>query len=386
MNDSLAKKVKKFFIEKFQREPQVFFSPGRINLIGEHVDYNNGFVMPAAVDKGIYFAVAPNDENTARFFAADLNEEYAVPLDAIAKSNGWKNYVLGIVDQLQRNKYPIRGFDCVLSGDLPAGAGMSSSAAVECGLGYALNIIFNLHIDRILLAKLGQKAEHSFPGVNCGIMDQFANMMGKKDHVILLDCRNMEYKYLQFSLKNFSLVLINSKVHHSHASSAYNMRRRQCEEGFKILRSQFPLAQSLRDISEEDLMNHSDLMEQELFEKCLFVVQEINRTRKAAIMLEQNDLPAFGKLMFETHEGLSGLYHVSCEELDFLVDQAKQNESVLGARVMGGGFGGCTINLVHQEAVTEFVETATKAYQEKYNIVPEAYLVKLENGTAQLSA
>ena len=386
MNDSLAKKVKKIFIEKFQREPQIFFSPGRINLIGEHVDYNNGFVMPAAVDKGIYFAVAPNDEQIARFFAVDLNEEYSVPLDAVAKSNGWKNYVLGIVDQLQKKKYPIRGFDCVLSGDLPSGAGMSSSAAVECGLGYALNIIFDLHIDRMLLAKLGQKAEHSFPGVNCGIMDQFANMMGKKDHVILLDCRNMEYKYLRFSLKDFSLVLINSKVHHSHASSAYNMRRRQCEEGLLALHSHFPLAQSLRDISEEDLMLHCNLMNHEVFEKCLFVVQEISRTRNAAIMLEQNNLMAFGKLMFETHEGLSRLYHVSCEELDFLGDQAKQNEAVLGARVMGGEFGGCTINLVHQKAVAEFIETATRAYQEKYNIVPEAYIVKLENGTTLLSA
>ena len=263
---------------------------------------------------------------------------------------------------------------------------MSSSAAVECGLGYALNIIFDLHIDRMLLAKLGQKAEHSFPGVNCGIMDQFANMMGKKDHVILLDCRNMEYKYLRFSLKDFSLVLINSKVHHSHASSAYNMRRRQCEEGLLALHSHFPLAQSLRDISEEDLMLHCNLMNHEVFEKCLFVVQEISRTRNAAIMLEQNNLMAFGKLMFETHEGLSRLYHVSCEELDFLVDQAKQNEAVLGARVMGGGFGGCTINLVHQKAVAEFIETATRAYQEKYNIVPEAYIVKLENGTTLLSA
>lgn len=385
MNDLLAKKVKKIFLEKFHKEPLIIFSPGRINMIGEHVDYNDGYVMPAAVDKGIYFAIAENNSTNAVFYAADLNEDFSVPLDSILKNRGWKNYVMGIMDQLQKKKFLLKGFDCVFSGDVPVGAGMSSSAAVECGLGYALDALFNLHIDRILMAKLGQKAEHDFPGVNCGIMDQFANMMGKKDHVILLDCRSMEYNYLKLPLGEYSILLINSKVHHSLASSEYNVRRQQCEEGITYLKKFLPQMISLRDVCESDIVKHADGMDPEVYEKCLFVVQEIKRALNAAKCLEQNNLAAFGKLMYNSHEGLAGLYKVSCEEIDFLVDQAKQNPNILGSRIMGGGFGGCTINIIHEDHAEQFANAATVAYKKRFNIDAEPYYIRLENGTNQVN-
>ena len=386
MNDLLAKKVKKIFLEKFHKEPLIIFSPGRINMIGEHVDYNDGYVMPAAVDKGIYFAIAENNSEVASFYAADLNEEFSIDLNSIAKDRGWKNYVMGIMDQLQKKKYQLRGFDCVFSGDVPVGAGMSSSAAVECGLGHAIDLLFNLKIDRVLLAKLGQKAEHEFPGVNCGIMDQFANMMGKKDHVILLDCRSMEYNYLKLPLGNYSILLINSKVHHSLASSEYNVRRQQCEEGILYLKKFLPEILSLRDVCEPDLLKNKEGMNPEVYERCLFVVQEIKRALSAAKSLEQDDLIEFGKLMYASHDGLAGLYKVSCDEIDFLVDHAKQNPNILGSRIMGGGFGGCTINIIHRDHSDQFANSVIEAYKKKFNIVAESYSIRLENGTSLVNA
>ncbi|PWU02014.1 MAG: galactokinase [Bacteroidetes bacterium] len=386
MNDHLAKKVKKIFLEKFHKEPLIVFSPGRINMIGEHVDYNDGYVMPAAVDKGIYFALAENNTDTSTFYAADLNEEFSIPLNAIAKDRGWKNYVLGIIDQLLKKKYLLRGFDCVFSGDVPVGAGMSSSAAVECGLGHGLDLLFHLKIDRVFMAKLGQKAEHEFPGVNCGIMDQFANMMGKKDHVFLLDCRTLEYSYLKLPLGDYSILLINSKVHHSLASSEYNVRRQQCEEGIHYLKKNLPNILSLRDVNENDLKKYGEGMNGEVYERCLFVVQEIKRTVDAATCLEQNNLNRFGKLMYASHEGLAGLYKVSCEEIDFLVDLAKLNPNITGSRIMGGGFGGCTINIIHRDQADAFANSAIEAYKRKFRIEAEAYKIRLENGTSQVNA
>ena len=369
------------FAKKFTTTPRLYFAPGRINLIGEHVDYNDGFVMPAAINKGIWYAVAPNTTNFASFYSTDLHETLSIKLTNIHKMDGWKNYVLGVMDQLQKAGYTIGGFDCVFGGNLPVGAGMSSSAAVECGLLVALNDLFQFGLDRIAIAKMAQRAEHTYPGVKCGIMDMFANMMGKMDHVILLNCMNLDYKYLPLPLTDYSIILINTKVHHSLAGSAYNERRNECAEGFKILKSVVPGVASWQDLKVEDVEKNKEHLPENIYKRCLFVTGEIERTLKASGHLEKNELQPFGQLMFETHDGLSKLYEVSCPELDFLVEQAKQFPAIIGSRVMGGGFGGCTINLVKTSEWSAVTQTITAAYKQAFNIDAEVYDMALSDGT-----
>jgi len=373
--------VLKKFTEKFSTTPLLVFSPGRINLIGEHVDYNDGFVMPAAIDKGIWYAVAANNTDTAHFYAIDLDESFSVNLSEIHPVKGWQNYVLGVLDQVQKRELELGGFDCVFGGNLPVGAGMSSSAAVECGLLYALNEIFQYHLQRTTIATMAQKAEHTFPGVKCGIMDMFANMMGKMDHVILLNCLTLDYKYLPFDVSDYSIILINTKVHHSLAGSEYNLRRQECAQGFAILQSFLPEAKSWQDITTEDVERHKEELTGTIYQRCLYVVQEIERTLQAATHLENNDLKAFGALMFKTHEGLSKLYEVSCKELDFLVDQAKSYQGIIGSRVMGGGFGGCTINLILKTEWPTITKKIVAAYKEAFNIEAEVYDMATSDGT-----
>jgi len=379
-----AQRIDKIFRDRFAATPRMYFSPGRINIIGEHVDYNDGFVMPAAIDRGIYFAISVNDSRQANVIAPDLGQEYSFDVDDIQKNKGWRNYILGVLDQFQKEHLTLPGFNCVLGGDLPSGAGMSSSAAVECGLAWSLNEAMGWKIGRMKIAKLCQKAEHTFPGVMCGIMDQFANMMGKTGHAILLDCRNLEYHYLPLPLEDYTIFMLNTRVHHSLASSEYNLRREQCEEGVHIIQQHMPAVQALRDIREKELYDFIDLMPSEIFQKCLFVVQEISRTRQAAKLLEQGRLEDLGKLMFNTHEGLSKLYQVSCDELDFLVEEAAKEPAIMGARMVGGGFGGCTINIIRRDAADEFLARTTERYKKKFNIRAEAYEVRLWEGTHEI--
>ena len=383
--NTIATTVLETFIEKFASTPKLYFSPGRINLIGEHVDYNDGFVMPAAINKGIYYAVAENNSDEINFYAVDFKEALTINTTGIKKMDGWKNYLLSVVNEFLLLGIKVPGFNCVFAGDIPRGSGMSSSAAVEGGLAYALNEILETNLDRMKLALLCQRAEHNFPQVNCGIMDQFANMMGKKDHVLLLDCKSMEYQYFPLHLNGFKIVLLNSNVEHALVSGEYNLRRQRCEQGLKILQAQLKIV-SFRDIKDvAALQNCQSLMEPKVYACCLYVVEEIARAKKAAEFLQQNNLVEFGKLMFATHHGLSKLYEVSCKELDFLVELTAKNSDIIGSRLMGGGFGGCTINIVKEEGVKSFIEEATEAYLQKFNIKLDAYITETGDGTYQIS-
>lgn len=387
----ISQNVSKIFSENFSTSPRLFYSPGRINFIGEHIDYNDGFVMPAAIDKGVWYALATNNTDTINFISVDFNEKLSVKISDIKKMDSWKNYVLSVVNEFQSPFSPwgegkgLRaGFDCVFGGNIADGAGISSSAAVEGGIAFGLNELFNFGLDRKELALLCQRAEHNFPGVMCGIMDQYANMFGKKDHVILLDCKNIEHQYFPLRLEEYEIVLINTKVHHSLASSEYNARRKECEEGLQILKQEINVT-SFRDIKNADaLLPFKNKMKGKVYDRCKYVVEEILRTQTAAQLLEQNNLIEFGKLMFQTHEGLSKLYEVSCKELDFLVEKAKENKNVIGSRMMGGGFGGCTINIVKNETVKEFISEATQSYKMKFNIDAEVIEVEIGDGTNEI--
>lgn len=374
-------KVLQKFSEKFSATPRLFFSPGRINLIGEHVDYNDGFVMPAAIDKGIWYAIAPNNTDTAHFFAVDINEELTIKLNDIHPIKGWQIYVLGILDQLQKRNLVVGGFDCAFGGNVPFGGGLSSSAAVECGLLFALNEFFGFNLQRTTMATIAQKAEHTYPGVQVGIMDMFASLMGKMNHVILLNCMTLDYRYLPLNLADYSIILINTKVHHSLAGSEYNTRRQECAEGFKILQSLLPNVKSFQDIKPADVEANKHQLSENIYMRCLYVTQEIDRTLRAAAHLEKDELKQFGQLMFQTHVGLSKLYKVSCPELDFLVEQARQHDAIIGSRLMGGGFGGCTINLVRTAEWPTITEQITKAYKQQFNIDPEVYDMATSDGT-----
>jgi galactokinase len=378
-----AAKVKAAFKEKFNEEPHLYYSPGRINLIGEHVDYNDGFVLPGAIDKGIFFAMALNNSDKINCYSIDFDEHISLPLSAIQKMESWKNYVLGVVNEFQKLELPVEGFNCVFGGNIPIGGGMSSSAALEGGISFGLNELCNFKMSRKELALLGQRAEHNFPAVKCGIMDQYANMMGKEETVLLLDCKNVSHEDIPLHINGHEIILINTKVHHSLAGSEYNQRRKECEKGLAILKRELKI-NSFRDVDVIEMLPYKNEMGEKVFNRCSFVVEEILRTKKAAELLKANDISGFGELMFQTHDGLKDLYEVSCKELDFLVNIACENKEVIGARLMGGGFGGCTINIVKEESATSFVEKILKAYKDEFNIEAENYKVKVVNGTGKL--
>ena len=378
----MQEQILRKFKDLYQQEPVLVRSPGRVNLIGEHTDYNLGFVLPAAIDKEILFALAPNGSDTCRFYAADLHDQLEVQLNQIQPSGKqWANYLLGVINQLQQRGYTIGGFDCVFGGNIPIGAGLSSSAAVECGLAFGLNHLFKLGIDPFELAQIGQKAEHTYAGVMCGIMDQFANMFGRKAHVVKLDCRSLDYAYYPFQMADYRIVLCDTQVKHSLASSEYNARRQECEAGVALLQKHYPQVQSLRDVTLEMLEKHEAEFEPVVLRRCRYVVEENGRVEEACRNLEKGDLQQFGQQMYGSHAGLQHQYEVSCPELDFLVEQAKKEQSVLGARMMGGGFGGCTINLVALDGVEPFIEKMTQAYRERFQIDMKAYVTEIMDGT-----
>jgi len=378
--------LKQAFKEIFDTEPILVKSPGRINIIGEHTDYNGGLVMPAAINKAVYIAISKREDSEIHLFSESYQEKYIGNINTVEKSEkAWANYILGVVDGLLKKDFPLSGFNLYIYGDVPLGAGLSSSAAVECATAYGLAQLNQLTIDKMDLALIAQKAEHEFAGVKCGIMDQFASVFGKEDYAMMLDCQTLEHEYIPLKLDGYKLVLLNTNVKHSLSDSAYNDRRAQCEQGVSWIKEHQPSVEFLRDADEEMLLQHVKPKSNETYMKCSFVVAEIARVKKAATALKEGNLQELGKLMFETHEGLSKAYEVSCKELDFLVDQVKGLDDVLGARMMGGGFGGCTINIVKDEAIDGLITKVSQLYQEQFGLSLSTYVVQTGNGSETIT-
>ena len=377
--------INKLFKEVFQtvETPLVVRSPGRVNIIGEHTDYNEGFVLPAAIDKAAYMAISLRDDEKIHLYAKDLNENFTISVDSLKLIGdvNWPNYILGCAYQFIKEGFPLKGFNALLTSDVPIGAGLSSSAAVECATVYALDQLLQTNLDRIKMVKMAQKAEHEYAGVLCGIMDQFASVMGKKDSVIKLDCRSLDYEYVPFKLKGIKVLLLNTNVKHSLASSEYNTRRNECEQAVSWIREHDPGVNSLRDVTESMLDKYVLPKDKLIDKRSRFVVQEINRLLTGCEDLKSGNLKNLGTKMFETHNGLSKMYNVSCKELDWLVDYVREKDEVIGARMMGGGFGGCTINLVKEEAVEQLIDKIQPAYEAAMNLPLSCYVSSIENGT-----
>lgn len=385
LETSLVSHVVERFKRLFAGDPVIVRSPGRVNLIGEHTDYNNGFVLPAAIDKAIYMAVSRRDDNALHFVSLDLDQRYTGDSGNILPTSlHWPDYILGVIRQLQNNGHLIGGFNCVFGGDIPLGAGLSSSAALECATALSLNELFALNLDPLTMVKLAQKAENEFVGVKCGIMDQFASMFGRRNHVIRLDCQSLDFEYVPFNTDGIRILLLDSNVKHSLASSEYNTRRRQCEAGVKLIQTHHPEVASLRDVTSGMLDNYVAPVDPLIYKRCQYVVEENARVLAACDDLRKGDIDSFGHRMFGSHEGLSRKYEVSCPELDFLVDQVKGRPGVLGARMMGGGFGGCTINLVAEAAIEGLVSQIAPAYRKAMDKDLKVYIGQIENGTSIL--
>ncbi len=375
-------KIKQEFHNRFGNEGTLYASAGRINLIGEHTDYNGGFVFPGAIDKVIMAEINPNGTDKVRVFSIDINEYAVFGLnEEDAPSQQWARYIFGVCREVQKRGGTVKGFDAVFAGNVPLGAGLSSSAALESCFAYALNDMFNGNtIDKFELAKIGQSTEHNYCGVNCGIMDQFASVFGKKDHLMRLDCRSMEYEYFPFKIDGYKLVLVDSKVKHALVDSPYNKRRQSCERVAAKLG-----IETLRDATIESLNAiRGDISAEDYF-RAKFVIEEKERVLAVCDALENGDCETVGKKMYETHAGLSKDYEVSCVELDYLNDIAREC-GVTGSRIMGGGFGGCTINLVKDDLYDSFISTVTKKFAEKYGHEPAIYPVIISDGARKVEA
>ena len=383
----MKEKISQKFQELFNTTGEFFASPGRINLIGEHTDYNGGFVFPGAIDKGMIAEIKPNGTGKIRAFAIDLNDyaEFGLTEEDAPKAS-WARYIFGVCREIIKRGGNIQGVDTVFAGDVPLGAGMSSSAALESTYAFALNELFDLNIDKFELAKIGQATEHNYCGVNCGIMDQFASVFGQKGHLIRLDCRSLEYKYYPFDPESagYKLVLLDSVVKHELASSAYNKRRQSCENVVAAIKRNHPEVDFLRDVDMAMLNEVKADVSAEDYMRAEYVIEEIQRVLDVCDALEKGDYETVGEKMYGTHYGMSKLYEVSCEELDFLNDIAKEC-GVTGSRVMGGGFGGCTINLVKADKYDAFVEKAFAEYTKKFGHAPKLYDVVISDGARRLA-
>ncbi len=372
--------VKKAFADHFEGKCGVYASPGRINLIGEHTDYNGGFVFPGAVDCGIVAAILPNGLDKVRAYSIDMDELAEFGLnEEDAPQQGWAKYIFGVCREMAKLGVEVKGFDCAFAGDVPLGAGMSSSAALESTFAFAVNELFaEGKIVKFALAKVGQMTEHHYVVVNCGIMDQFASVFGKKGNLMRLDCRSMEFEYFPFNPQGYKLLLVNSVVKHELVDSPYNKRRESCERVAKHLG-----VETLRDAEFEDLERVKGEISEEDYKRAKYVIGEKQRVLDVCDALIKGDYETVGQRMYQTHWGMSKDYEVSCEELDFLAELAEKC-GVTGSRIMGGGFGGCTINLVKEELYDNFVATAKKEFAAKYGHEPKIYDVVISDGSRRL--
>ncbi|ORX87888.1 galactokinase [Anaeromyces robustus] len=384
MTNKLVDFTVQTFKKQFGEDPDsVYMSPGRINIIGEHIDYNNGFVLPAAIDKYICFAIKATDSELSEFYAADYNEKFTVNVNDDLKpgSTRWANYMLGVIHEIKKLGKKIGSFKVALSSDVPIGAGLSSSAALECGFAYALDSIYKLGIDRKTITIIGQSSEHNFAGVKCGIMDQFASVFGKKDKVIKLDCNTLDYTYYDAKLDDHCLVLFDSCVKHTHLTSGYNDRRNEVDRGISIIKANYSEVKDYRDVTHDMLEKLKGELGEVIYKRCRYVIEEIKRVEEAALALQNQDFKKLGELLNETHKGLSQDYEVSCSELDFLVEEVLKEKGVSGARMMGGGFGGCTINLIKKADADNVIASIQKKYKDAFNIDMKVYQVNISEGT-----
>ena len=378
------KTIKEKFNSLFGNELSLYTSPGRVNLIGEHTDYNGGFVFPGAIDKGIYAAINPNGTDKIRAYSIDYQSKSEFGMrEEDAPKESWARYIFGVVREMQKRGFNPKGFDTVFAGDVPLGAGMSSSAALESTFAFALNDIYNLGIDKFELARIGQSTEHNYCGVKCGIMDQFASIFGKKGHLMRLNCATMEFEYFPFDPKGYKVVLLDTVVKHELASSAYNKRRESCENACAHIAAKHPEVKYLSDATMQMLDEVKNEISQEDYMRAKYVIGEKQRVLDVCDALEKGDYETVGNRMYGTHYGMSKEYEVSCEELDFLNDIAKEC-GVTGSRVMGGGFGGCTINLVKEGLYDRFIATATEKFNNKFGHYPKVYDVIISDGARRI--
>ena len=377
----MKEKIRKEFKNHFGCEGTLYASAGRINLIGEHTDYNGGFVFPGAIDKVIMAEIRPNDTDKVRVYSIDIDDYVEFGLnEEDAPKQQWARYIFGICREIIKRGGTVKGFDAVLAGNVPLGAGLSSSAALESCYAFALNDLFNNNaIDKFELARIGQSTEHNYCGVNCGIMDQFASVFGKKGNLMRLDCRSMEFEYFPFNPQGYKLVLVDSVVKHELVDSPYNKRRQSCERVAQHLG-----VETLRDATKEALEAAKAEISEEDYSRAKFVIEEKERVLDVCDALNRGDYETVGQLMYATHAGLSKDYEVSCVELDFLNDIAKEC-GVTGSRIMGGGFGGCTINLVADDKYDNFISEAVKRFNEKYGHEPKIYDVVISDGAHKIT-
>ncbi len=381
---------KKILKDKFanyfgEGKPRFFTAPGRINIIGEHTDYNGGYVLPGAVDKAISMAIRPNGTQLVNLISIDHDDAALFfRIGGPQPKEQWASYFFGVIEEMRQRGANVGGFDAVFGGDVPLGAGMSSSAALESCVGTALNALFDLKFSKQELAKIGQMTEHHYIGVRCGIMDQFASIFGQKGHVVRLDCRSLMFDLVPFKPKGIEIVLIDTMVKHTLASSEYNVRRAQCEEGVAVIKKYRPEVELLRDVTMEELEAHHAEMDPMSFKRCAFVINENKRLMAACAAMEKGDFVEVGKQIYATHDGLSQEYGVSCPELDFIVDIAREHKDVLGARMMGGGFGGCVIALVKKEGVADYIADVKEKYMVKFDKDPRVIEVEISDGAREI--
>jgi galactokinase len=377
--------LRQTFRDQYGEDPTIYRAPGRVNLIGEHTDYNDGFVMPSAIEFYVWVAAAPRVDCKLSIHSLNYSETVEVDNSSpeLRPRKHWSDYVIGVAVMLERAGYTMRGANLVVLGEVPIGSGLSSSAAIEVAAGLALLANAGLHLDRRELAKICRQAENEFVGARVGIMDQFVSCCGHAGHALMLDCRSLEYRLLPLP-PGIELVICNTMVKHALAGGEYNVRRQECEEGVRLLSRALPGVAALRDVTWQQLESQAKQLPETIYRRCRHVIGENDRVNQAAVALEENDLAGLGSFLFESHRSLRDDYEVSCPELDLMVDLAKKQPGVIGARMTGGGFGGCTVNLVHTEAVLDFQRSVAREYAQAIGVSPEIFVSLAAEGAGEV--